>query len=125
MKSTLWMTVLAVGVVMALAGGCKKDEGTDTGTVGTDAGNGGTDAAFMCSMTGGVCVDWCTSYLLNCPLDDMFPAGYDMAMCMTDCAVLAPADVECRAYHACFAGKGGVADSDMHCDHAIGAAVCN
>jgi len=124
MRTTLWTMVMAAGLVMALSGGCKK-EGTDAGSPGTDAANGGTDAAFMCAMTGGTCDDWCTSYLANCSTDDMFPVGYDMAMCMTDCAALAPADVECRAYHACFSGKGGLADADMHCDHAIGAAVCN
>jgi len=101
--------------------------GTDATGPGTDATAPGTDAAaVMCSMTGNDCTDWCTAYLANCSADNNFPAGYDTAMCLSDCAALSPANVDCRAYHACFSGTfpAGSASRDSHCDHAIGLAVC-
>jgi hypothetical protein len=99
--------------------------GTDANSPGTDAAAPGTDAApVACSMSGNDCADWCTSYLANCATDDNFPSGYNTGTCMSDCAALSPTAVDCRAYHACFAGKGGIADADSHCDHAIGLAIC-
>ncbi|HEV8322363.1 MAG TPA: hypothetical protein VG389_12160 [Myxococcota bacterium] len=126
MKVWLFSALIALTAALALSGCPHKD--TDSGTTpGTDSGGGGgtdsavgTDAAFMCAMSGSTCAEYCTAYIANCSTDNNFPAGYDMTMCMADCAALTPAQLDCRGYHACFAGKGGVADADSHCDHAIG-----
>ena len=122
MKTRLVIAALGLAVALGLAG-CPKD-GTDAAPA-TDTGPG-TDAAPACSMTGNTCDDWCTAYLANCAADNNFPAGYDTTMCMADCPA-AQTDIDCRAYHACFAGTfaAGSTDRDDHCDHSIAVAICN
>jgi hypothetical protein len=126
MKVWLFSALIALTAALALSGCPHKD--TDSGTTpGTDSGGGGgTDSAvgtdssvFMCAMSGSTCDEYCAAYIANCSTDNNF-TGDDMAMCVTACGGLTPAQLDCRGYHACFAGKGGVADADSHCDHAIG-----
>src|SRR5215471_18915192 len=85
---------------------------------------------------GSICEGYCTLMMPTCTLERT-PSAYfpSMEECMSACAVLPNVppytvadgtlpdryDAQCRMFHTCSA----VMDPDEHCEHAIGATMCN